>query len=286
MEDKRADNPTVVKNILTFEVEDRFHEDSPYFEIEDRKSRIIPILIHLLDLLDDQKARATFFVLGWVAKKFPEVVALLDARGHEVASHGFSHGDIRKMTPEKFQNDLERSRVIIEDILKKPVAGFKASSEYFGSDNLALFGELADAGYKYDCSFFTDSLSGKTEAFTLVKTKNGKTIIALPQTAIRRFGITLRVGERLRLYPLWLTKWSIDYLNRRRIPAMLNLKLWELDHHQKRASNSDYLQYERYGNLNLVEAKLTRLLDIFEFTTCAEILQIPEAHNTDIEMAD
>ncbi len=100
----------ILDNILTFEVEDRFHVENPDMELPDARSRIIPLIMHLLDMLDDQKARATFFVLGWVARKFPEVVALIDSRGNEVASHGFTHGDIRRMSPEEFRNELVRSK--------------------------------------------------------------------------------------------------------------------------------------------------------------------------------
>jgi hypothetical protein len=89
---------------------------------------------------------------------------------------------------------------------------------------------------------------------------------------VRKWGVWLRFGEKLRLYPSWITRWAIGDLNRRGYPAMINMKLWELDRHQARSANSDYLQYRRYGNLNLAEEKLLRILDIFEFTTCAEVL--------------
>jgi len=84
--------------------------ENPDIEPADVRSRIIPLIMHLLDLLDDQKAKATFFVLGWVARKFPEVVALIDSRGNEIASHGFTHGDIRRMPIERFKTELVRSR--------------------------------------------------------------------------------------------------------------------------------------------------------------------------------
>ena len=123
-----------MKNILTFEVEDRFHVESPNTEVFGLKSRIIPILIHLLDFLDEQKAKATFFILGWVAKRFPEIAALIDYRGQEVANHGFSHGDIRKMSVEKLKRELEESKTLLEDIISKPVLGYKSASKFLGKE--------------------------------------------------------------------------------------------------------------------------------------------------------
>ncbi len=265
-----------VKNILSFEVEDIFHVESHDIESIETKSRIIPNLIHLLDYLDEQKAIATFFVLGWVAKRFPEVVALIDTRGHEVASHGWYHSDIRKMSSEKLVIELERSRTILEEILQKPVFGFKAAGEYFGKEYLSLYRQVAEAGYRYDCSLFSHGLPAEQNQPLTVRFKEGGSIIAVPQSTVRKLGVSLQFSERLRLFPGWFVKRAIDSLNRRGLPAMINMKLWELDLPQRRPPSADYINYSRYGNLNLAEEKLMRLLDIFEFATCAEVLGIAE----------
>ncbi len=267
-----------VKNILSFEVEDIFHMEGHDIESIETKSRIIPNLIHLLDYLDEQKAIATFFVLGWVAKRFPEVVALIDARGHEVASHGWYHSDIRKMSSEKLVIELERSRTILEDILQKPVFGFKAAGEYFGKEYLSLYRRVAEAGYRYDCSLLSHGLPAEQNRPLTVRFKEGGSIIAVPQSTVRKLGVSLQFSERLRLFPGWFVKRAIHSLNRRGYSAMINMKLWELDRHQRRSPNADYVNYSRYGNLNLAEEKLMRILDIFEFTTCAEVLKITEGN--------
>lgn len=269
-----------VKNILSFEVEDIFHAESHDVESMETKSRIIPNLIHLLDHLDEQKAVATFFVLGAVAKRFPEVVALIDARGHEVASHGWSHGDIRKMPPEKLDIELKRSRTILEDILRKPVYGFRAAGEYSGKEYLSLYRRVADAGYRYDCSLLSHGLPGKQNRPVTIRFKEGGSIIAVPQSTAKKLGVSLRFSDRLRLFPGWFVKRAIHSLNRRGDPAMINMKLWELDHHQRRPPSADYVNYSRYGNLNLAEEKLMRLLDIFEFASCAEVLKITEGNTS------
>ena len=261
-----------VKNILSFEVEDTFHIDSPDFELDNTKSRIIPNLIHLLEMLDNHKARATFFVLGWVATRFPEIISLLDSRGHEVACHGYSHSDITTMEPDKFQNEIRRSRELLDEILDKPVLGFKGSANLYVKEHFDLLDEISKNGFVYDCSTQPGGLAGKSSPWFDLRFPDGRVIRMVLQTTYRKWGIHLRYGEKLRLYPLWVTLRAIDEANRRGHPAMINMKLWELDKYQNRAANSDYLQYRRYGNLNLAEEKLGRLLDHFEFIPCAEAL--------------
>jgi polysaccharide deacetylase family protein (PEP-CTERM system associated) len=261
-----------VKNILSFEVEDTFHSDDPDYELNEVKSRIIPILIHLLSILDNQKAKATFFVLGWVASRFPEIVSLLDSRGHEVACHGFSHKDILKMDTEKLKSEILLSKETIENILNRRILGFRGACGPLGREHLHILNEIAEAGFGYDCSTEAGAFVGKGAGPFDTKFKDGRSMIILPQSAVIRCGISLRFGEKLRLYPSWVTRKAIGYLNRMGLPAMINMKLWELDRHQIRGANADYLLYRRYGNLNIAEEKLTKILDIFEFTTCAEVL--------------
>jgi len=261
-----------VKNILSFEVEDIFHMDSPDYEIEDMKSRIIPILIHLLGILDNQKAKATFFILGWVSQKFPEIVSLLDSRGHEVACHGFSHGDIIAMNQEKRIAEIRLSRESLENILNKPVLGFKGACDPLGKEHAQILNEIADAGFQYVCGVKAGAFVGKSVEPFRSEFKNGRTLNMIPESAVTKLGVQLHFGEKMRLYPSWFTMRAVHELNGRGYPATINMKLWELDRHQVRGANSDYLNYRRYGNLNLAEDKLLKLLDMFEFTTCAEVL--------------
>lgn len=269
---EQSTGKTHTKNILSFEVEDTFHTDSPDFELDNLKSRIIPNLIHLLEMLDNHKARATFFVLGWVASRFPEIVSIIDSRGHEVACHGYSHGDITKMEAGKFRAEISRSMDLLKEILDKPVLGFKGSSVLSVNDHFDLLDEISRTGFTYDCSTKSGISAGKSSGPTDIKFPDGRVIKIVPQSAYRKWGVSLRYGDKLRLYPLWIILRAIGELNSRDFPAMINMKLWEIDKFQSRASNSDYLQYRRYGNLNLAEDKLAKILDHFEFTTCAEAL--------------
>ena len=271
-----------LKNILTFEVEDRFHVENPDMEPLEVRSRIIPLLMHLLDLLDGQKAQATFFVLGWVARKFPEVVALIDTRGHEVASHGLSHGDIRHMPTNKFQDELQRSRAIIEEIIGKPVQGYKAATSNLGREHLALYRVIADAGYTYDCSMYADSPRIESQRPFAISTLSNKTVTVIPQSSTRILGVSIRFGENVRTLPSWLGFKTMKKLNDKGQKAMLNMKLWELDAYHPRSTGQEYFNYSEYGNLSLGEDKLRRLLEFFDFSSCSEALKhqdsrIPQA---------
>jgi len=260
-------------NILTFEIEDRFHVDNPDMEPLEARSRIIPLLIHLLDLLDEQKANATFFILGWVARKFPEVVALVDSRGFEVASHGFTHGDVRQMPLDKFRSELERSKAQLEEIIGKPVRGYKAASPYLSHDHLTHYRVMAEAGYAYDCSMVAEGpRMGSQKPFS-ISANDDRSVMVIPQSTSRKLGVKLRFGENVRTLPGWLGIRIIKNLNDKGLPAMINMKLWELDVYHPRTASQEYLHYSEYGNLSLGEEKLRRLLEYFRFSSCSDALE-------------
>jgi len=189
---------THVKNILSFEVEDTFHADNPDYELDEVKSRIIPILIHLMSILDNQKARATFFVLGWVASRFPEIVSLLDSRGHEVACHGFSHKDISKMEPEKLKSEIRLSKETIENVLNKRIPGFRGACSPLGKEHLHILNEIAKAGFQYDCSTKAGTFAGKSSGPFDTRFKDGRSIKIIPQSAVKKWGLMgNQMGHRL-----------------------------------------------------------------------------------------
>jgi peptidoglycan/xylan/chitin deacetylase (PgdA/CDA1 family) len=118
-------------NILTIDVEDWFHASALREKInsmgeDEWESRIFHTLHRVLNLLEEQKARATFFVLGSVAERFPEIVQTIKQRRHKIASHGFSHNSIYSQTKEEFKKDVERSLVILENITKDKIKGYRA----------------------------------------------------------------------------------------------------------------------------------------------------------------
>lgn len=260
------------RNILSIEVEDRFHEGYSDHDNKDRRSRILPVILHLLDLLDEQKTKVTFFILGYVAERFSEIVALIDARGHEVASHSYHHIDIEKLSSDKLTDELRNSKARLEDIIQKPVLGFKTPVPLSLNTIPSIIQIAAQTGYKYFVGPEIVTKTSKPNTPVPMKIREGPEITVVPLSVLKRWGLTAHFSERLRIYPAWFIHRAIASLNRRDYPAIINLKLWEFDHNQLRPRGSDYTDYARYGNLNLTEEKLIKLLDIFEFTSFEERL--------------
>lgn len=262
----------VPRNILSVEVEDRLQEGYSDHDNKDRRSRILPVILHLLDLLDEQKTKVTFFILGYVAERFPEIVALIDTRGHEVASHSYHHIDIVKLSSDKLTDELKNSKVRLEDIIQKPVPGFKAPVSISRNTMPSIIQIAAQTGYKYFVGPEIVTKTSKPNTPVPMKITEGSEITVVPLSVLKRWGLTAHFSERLRIYPSWFIHRAIASLNKGGYPAIINLKLWEFDHNQLRPRGSDYTDYARYGNLDLTEQKLIKLLDIFEFTTFEERL--------------
>ncbi len=269
------------RNILSIEVEDRFHEGYSDHDNKDRRSRILPVILHLLDLLDEQKTKVTFFILGYVAERFSEIVALIDARGHEVASHSYHHIDIEKLSSDKLTDELRNSKARLEDIIQKPVLGFKTPVPLSLNTIPSIIQIAAQTGYKYFVGPEIVTKTSKSNTLVPMKIREGPEITVVPLSVLKRWGLTAHFSERLRIYPAWFIHRAIASLNRRGYPAIINLKLWEFDHNQLRPRGSDYTDYARYGNLNLTEEKLIKLLDIFEFTSFEERLGIVSLPKSD-----
>ncbi len=270
------------RNILSIEVEDRFHEDYSDHDNKDRRSRILPVILHLLDLLDEQKTKATFFILGYVAERFSEIVALIDARGHEVASHSYHHIDIEKLSSDKLTDELRNSKARLEDIIQKPVLGFKSPVPLSLNTIPSIIRIAAQTGYKYFVGPEIVAETSKPNTPVPMEVREGPEITVVPLSVLKRWWLTAHFSERLRIYPAWFIHRAIDRLNKEGSPAIINLKLWEFDHNQRRPRGSDYTDYARYGNLNLTEEKFIKLLDIFEFTTFEERLGMVSRPKSDL----
>jgi len=264
----------MIGNILTFEIEDKFDSDNPSNEKAIKRSRIIPNLIHLLDFLDQEKAKATFFILGIVSETFPEVVALINSRGHEIASHGMSHNKIASLAPDKLEFELKRSKELLEAVIRKPVLGFRAADDYLNSKYLEIYGHIAGSGYDYDCSFLGRGPRIEINRPFMLTSSENKSIAVIPQSLRRALWFHIRFGEKTRAFPTWFIRSSIDGLNQNGLAAMINMKLWEIDRHHPRPINSDYWDYGTFGNIQFAEEKLRILLENYKFVSCSEYLEL------------
>jgi len=229
-----------MKNVLTIDVEDYFHvaalkESIAVDDWHKIAPRVESSTHKLLDLFDQHEVKATHFILGWVADKFPELVREIDRRGHEIASHGFSHQLIYSQQPEVFRAETERSKKLLEDITGKPVWGYRAASYSITEKSLWALDILAENEFKYDSSIFPIyhdryGIPDSPRDPHVLQTPNGGQLVEYPLSTARFLGQTVPIagGGYFRLYPYWLSQ----YFYRQRVknddPFVFYLHPWKL----------------------------------------------------------
>jgi polysaccharide deacetylase family protein (PEP-CTERM system associated) len=272
-------------NALTIDVEDYFHPNAMDAVCDPSHWNALPHRVEdnthrLLDILSQFETRATFFVLGWVAERWPHLVRDIARRGHEIACHGFAHRLVYRLGPEPFRADVLRARTVLEDLLGRPIAGFRAASYSVVSQTLWALDVLIDLGFEYDSSIFPirHDLYGIPE-FSRVPTRVGRPngdIVEIPASTVRLFGHNWPVagGGYFRLLPYWVTRRALQRLNRREsMPAMVYLHPWELDPEQPRLPVTLRTRFRQYTNLAVTEPRLHRLLTEFRFAPICEVFQ-------------
>lgn len=275
-----------VRNAMSVDVEEHF-QVSAFEAIVDRAtwgdhpSRVADNTERLLDLFDTVGVRATFFVLGWVAERYPEIVRSLDARGHEVGCHGFSHKLVHTQSPEEFREELARARAILQDACGQEVAGHRAASFSIGRGNLWALDVIAECGFTYDSSLFPVvhdryGIPGGPRGLHRVRTPSGATLVELPPSTVRIGGAVLPVagGGYLRIYPEWVNRWAIRRLNDvERMPAVVYLHPWEVDPGQPRVDALPFsTRLRHYTGLSKLRGRLERLAREFAFGTMADVI--------------
>ena len=269
-------------NALTFDVEDYFQvsnfEGAVKREDWDRyESRVVENTRRILDILLRHGTKATFFILGWTAERFPEIAREIDSQGHEIASHGYSHRLVYRMSKEEFREDLTRSIKILESLIDKRIMGFRAASCSITRDSLWAFDLLKECGIKYDASIFPihHDRYGIPDAERFIHRYNGNGLVEFPFSTMRIFGKNAPVGGGgyLRLYPYWFTKLAINRIDRTGHPAMVYIHPWEMDHDQPRIKCNVIAGFRHYVNLKGNERKLENLLKDFKFGRVADVLK-------------
>jgi polysaccharide deacetylase family protein (PEP-CTERM system associated) len=272
-------------NAMTVDVEDYFHVQA-FAGVIDRSdwqcypSRVERNTLRLLEMFACRQVRATFFILGWVAERFPALVQAICKAGHRIGCHGYAHRVIYEGDEMDFRNDVRRARHIIEDITGIRVTSFRAPSYSITSATLWAFEVLGEEGFEYDSSIFPviHDNYGIPDAprFPYIKRlKCGRQISEFPPSTLRFLGGNIPVagGGYLRLFPYKLTAWAIHHLNKvERQPAMVYLHPWEIDPDQPRISASWLSRFRQYNNLNSTETKCLKLLDDFSWAPMEEVL--------------
>lgn len=268
-------------NALTIDVEDYF-QVSAFNNYIDRKNwnslecRVEKNIDKILLLLNNNNTRATFFTLGWIAKRYPGMIKKIIAEGHELASHGFNHDRVSDLTPEKFFQDVSRAKNLLEDIGGQAILGYRAPSFSIGKNNLWALEILEKTQHLYSSSIYPVQHDhyGTPDAPRFMY-RTGETLLEIPPTTLRLFNrnIPASGGGYFRLYPYFLSKWMIERVNTHdKKPAVFYFHPWEIDAEQPKVYGlSNFTKFRHYININTTEEKLERLLKDFKWNKMSKI---------------
>lgn len=273
-------------NILSIDVEEYFHANNiqkvvPISSWESLPSRVVDSTKIILDLLEKKSIKATFFILGYVAKKHPNLVKEIASLGHEIASHGFMHQLVYEQTPDQFFEDIHSSKLLLEEIIGKPVIGYRAPSFSITDKSPWAYSQLCKAGYKYDSSRYPiwhpryNNLGQSTEPET-IKTENGEIIIyPLATASLEIFGkkipCPIAGGAYWRLLPFSYIKWGM-----KKASSTFNVYYihpWEFDFEQPRFDQlSKITQYRHHGGSKNFIKRLDIISDMFSFKSFSQVM--------------
>ncbi|MCM0611819.1 DUF3473 domain-containing protein [Marinobacter sediminum] len=274
-----------VQNALTIDVEDYFQvaalaEAVKYENWSSMEYRVEANTDRILALFEKAGVKATFFTLGWVAERSPQLVKRIADEGHELASHGYSHQLIYNQTPDVFREETIRSKGILEDILGKPVTGYRAASYSITNASRWALDILAEQGFTWDSSIFPIhhdryGMPGTPRWPHRLNTDKGYELAEFPLSTLKLPGYILPIagGGYFRLFPYWFSRFGLASLNRQGKPFVFYLHPWEIDSGQPRLNVKWFSKFRHYNNLDVCEQRLAKLLGDFSFTTMSDVLR-------------
>jgi len=273
-------------NALTVDVEDYFQVTAFEKHIDRDEwpnygDRIVANTHRILRLLESHEVKGTFFVLGWVAERFPELVRDIHASGHEIGSHSYWHRLIYEQTPQQFREDLRRSRDVLEDATGEAVTAHRAPSFSITERSLWALKILAEEGFLVDSSIFPTrhdryGIPDAEPRIHRIETSSGP-LWEFPPTVFQfaRWNLPVGGGGYFRLYPLPVTVRALARINRTtHQPFMFYMHPWEIDPGQPRIRAASRLsRFRHYVNLSRTERKLDGLLRRFRFGRLCDVLR-------------
>lgn len=284
------DNPPNKKHLLTVLVEDYFHvgafdnliQQKQWVRFEPRYEQNT---LKALDLLDQFKTKATFFVLGWIAEQNPDLVREIVHRGHEVASRGFYHRSLKYLTPDEFREDLKRTNDILQTVSNQKVHGYRSAEKISYASDQWVLDILAEEGMKYDASFLPVSKDEKWRRFAHQHSTNGREIWELPYSTLNLGGYLLPIsgGNYFRQIPYTLLRHAVrDWNDRYDEPFVMYFHVWELDPDQPRINAaSPYNRLRHYRKLDKMEWVIKEYMAAYDFSSAADILNLEtQSHET------
>jgi polysaccharide deacetylase family protein (PEP-CTERM system associated) len=266
-------NKSHIVNAFTVDVEDYFQVSAfeglfPRTSWEDQPWRVEASTQRLLETLEKFGVTGTFFTLGWVAERHPELIRRIVSAGHELASHGYDHTRVTELNPTSFRADVSKTKSILEDIGGVEIKGYRAPTFSFRKDNEWAYQILADTGHLYSSSIapLKHDLYGVPDA-----PRHSYLALAglteIPLSTIRIAGRNLPCGGGgfFRLYPYSVTRWCAERLNQHEGKScVFYMHPWEFDPGQPRQTGLRLkTRFRHYLNLNRVQARLERLLGDF-----------------------
>jgi len=266
---------TSIVNTMTIDVEDYFQVGAFADRIARDAWDTYPCRVErnvdvILALLDAAKAKATFFTLGWVAERYPQMIRRMGDAGHEIASHGFGHERATEQVRAAFLADIKLAKAVLEDIGGRQVTGYRAPNFSVGDGNPWAFDCMVEAGYRYSSSLYPirhDHYGVPDAPRFAHEVRPG--LLEVPVATVRMFGNNLPAGGGgyFRLLPYALSRWSIRRINAvDRMPAMFYFHPWEVDPEQPRVDGiSAKARFRHYVNLGRMEARLAALLADFRW---------------------
>jgi len=276
-------------NALTFDVEDYFHVHAfesviPRAEWDRIPRRVCESTRLILQLLRNHNTRATFFVLGWVADRHPELVREIAADGHELASHGYAHEAVSSLTPERFTSDVARSlEAILAACPDAKITGYRAPSFSINAETPWAYSILQELGFAYDSSISPATFHDRyamPSAPRFAHSAPGQ-LTKIPVSTVRLLGCNWAVagGGYFRLAPRSITSWAIRRIHREGRPAVVYLHPWEFDPAQPRVAAAPLRsRFRHYVNLRRTAERLEQLLRQFRFGTIEDVFRSELSH--------
>lgn len=273
-----------ITNALTIDVEDYFQVSAlaPYIdrsEWETRECRVERNVDRILRLLDEHRTKATFFTLGWIAERHPQIVRNIVASGHELASHGYAHLRATEQTQDAFYADIHLAKVLLEDLSGHAIKGYRAPSFSIGEGNLWALECIERAGYRYSSSIYPirHDHYGMPDAPRFAYDVGG--LKEIPVTTVRAFQRNWPAsgGGYFRLFPYPFSRWLLQRVNDiDQQAAVFYFHPWEIDPDQPRiAGINAKTRFRHYLNLDQMEGRIGRLLTDFKWGRMDEIF-LPE----------
>jgi len=243
-------------------------------EWERLESRVTPQVELLLELLDRHEARATVFVLGWLAERQCELIRTIARAGHEIASHGWDHVRVTHQTPRQFRDSVRRSKQVLEEIASVPVQGFRAPSFSIVPGREWALDVLIEEGYRYDSSLFPVRRPGggygypNSHPYPHWLDRPAGRLAEFPPSTLEWWGLRVPAagGAYFRLFPYGMVRAALRQCDRHGVSGTFYIHPWELDPAQPRFDVPWSTRLRHYGGLRGTPRRLDRLLGEFRFT--------------------